>query len=103
MSKIVEVIRNKNKTQRLIAKRRKEEINKLREDTIFRALLREEFNKIDEIFKRDDIEAVIIEVPDKYLPRFGEAIYSFDLDEYVIQQDDKNPNKFFVRRKIISF
>lgn len=103
MSRITEVIKNKNKVERIRRARRKEELNSLKMDSAFKARLYDELKKIDILLEKEEIESVVIEIPDMFIAKFGAAIYSEDLAEYDVQQVDGAPNKFHVRRKFITF
>lgn len=103
MSRISEVLKNKNRVERSQRARRKEELNYLKTSSAFKARLYDELKNIDIILNSDEVDAVIIEIPDKFISRFGEAIYSEDLAEYDIQQVEGYPNRFYVRHKYIMF
>lgn len=103
MSRIAEVLRNKNRVEKIRRSRRKDELTELRMDVAFKARLHEELKRIDILFKSDDVESVVVNIPDKFLARFGAALYSGDLAEYNVQQVDGTPNKFYIRRRFISF
>lgn len=103
MSKISKVLKNKNRVERSQKARRKEELNSLRSSSAFKARLYDELKKIDILLDNSEIEAVIITIPDTFLAKFGEAIYSEDLAEYDIQQVEGVPNQFYVRHKYLQF
>lgn len=103
MSRLGEVIKNKNKVEKIRRARRKDEIIRLRSKTAFKAKLYDELKHIDILLDSDEIEAVIIEVPDTMQSEFGAALYSEDLIGYEIQQVDGEANKFYVRKKFLSF
>ena len=103
MSRVSEVLKNKNRVEKSQKARRKEEINSLRGASEFKAKLYDELKKIDILLNSDEIESVIITIPDIFLARFGEAIYSEDLAEYDIQQVEGVPNQFYVRHRLIQF
>lgn len=103
MSRVSEVIKNKNRVERTQKARRKEELNSLRVRSAFKARLYDELKKIDILLDSDEIESVIIAIPETFMSQFGEAIYSEDLAEYDIQQVEGSPNLFHVRHKFIQF
>ena len=103
MSRVREVLKNRNRVEKTQRARRKEEINSLRVNSAFKARLYDELKRIDILLDSDEIDSVIITIPDVFLPKFGEAIYSEDLAEYDIQQVDGVPNQFYVRHKFIQF
>jgi hypothetical protein len=103
MSKIGEVLKNRDRVEKTQKARRKEEINSLRVNSAFKARLYDELKKIDMLLDSDEIDSVVITIPDEFLAKFGEAIYSEDLAEYDIQQVDGVPNQFYVKHKFIQF
>lgn len=103
MSRIQEVLKNKNRVERTQRARRKEELNSLRVSAAFKARLYDELKKIDILLDNDEVNSVVITIPDAFLAKFGEAIYSEDLAEYDIQQVEGVPNQFYVRHKFLQF
>lgn len=103
MSRIGTVLKNRNRVERTQKARRKEELNSLRVRSAFKARLYDELKKIDILLNSNEVESVVIAIPEIFMPQFGEAIYSEDLAEYDIQQLQDAPNKFCVRHKIIQF
>jgi hypothetical protein len=97
-----QVLKNKNKVQKAIQARRKNEIVDLRMRSLFKSRLYEETQHLEAIFEYDDVDAVIVTVPDKLLPQFGNAIYGEDLASYDVEQVENETNKFYIRRKIVS-
>ena len=103
MSRISEVLKNKNKVERNRRARRRTEITRLREQTAFKARLYDELKHVDIILDDKDVDAVIITVPDNVQQYFSKALYSDDLVGYDIRQVENTPNKFYIRKKFISF
>ena len=103
MSRISEVIKNKNKIEKARKARRKNEMLTLRDKSAYKAKLYDELKHIDAILEDSDVEAIVITVPDRSLAQFNTAIYSEALVGYDIQQSEESPNQFYVRRKYISF
>lgn len=103
MSRLSEVIKNKNKVEKLRRNRRRNEITRLKAQTAFKARLYDELKHIDILLDDDDIEAIIIEVPAAMQSAFGDALYSEDLIDYEITQVDGTADRFYVRKKFIAF
>lgn len=103
MSRTSEVLKNRNRVEKTQRARRKEELNSLRVASAFKARLYDELKKIDILLDSDEVESVIITIPQSFLAKFGEAIYSEDLAEYDIQQVAGVPDQFYVRHKYIQF
>lgn len=103
MSRISEVIKNKNKVEKARKARRKNELSSLRNMSAFKAKLYDELQHIEVILGDDNVESVCIAVPDKYMNLFSSAIYSEDLSGYDVTQSDRGPNLFVIRRKFITF
>lgn len=103
MSRTSEVLKNRNKIEKARKARRKNEMVTLRNVSAFKAKLYDELKHVEIILNDNDIDSVIISVPDKSLNQFSNAIYAEDLAGYDIQQVDGQPNQFLIRRKFISF
>ncbi len=103
MSRISEVIKNKNKIEKARKLRRKNEMISLRDASAFKAKLYDELKHIEVIFEDQDVDAIIITVPDNSIAQFNNAIYSEDLAGYNIEQSKDEPNTFYIRRKYITF
>ena len=67
MSRIGEVLQNKNRVQRLSQNRRREEMASLKIDAAFKARLYDELKRIDILLDSAEIEATVITVPDNFL------------------------------------
>lgn len=103
MSRTSEVIKNKNKVEKARKARRQNEIINLKTKSAFKARLYDELRHLEIVLQDNDIDAVVITVPDKALSMFTTAIYSEDLAGYNIEQVEDQSNKFYIRRKFISF
>ena len=103
MSRLTDVLKNKNKVEKASRARRKNEIVRLRSQTAFKARLYDELKHLDIILEDEDVSAVIIEIPEKMQAYFSEALYSDDLIGYKIEQLVDAPNKFRVEKRFISF
>lgn len=103
MSRISQVLKNRNRIEKARRKRRKEEIENLNDRAAFRARLAIELRKIDFMFTDESVDAVIIEVEESSLVKFGESIYSNEMLEYDVRQVEGKPNEFEIRRKFIAF
>ena len=101
MSRIVEVIKNKNKIERSHKARRKEELTRIRGKAAYKAAINDELRYIDTLLMCNGVNGVIIKVSEKQLARFSEAIYSEVLSGYDIEQVSGEPDKFIVRLKTI--
>lgn len=98
-----EVYRNKNKLDKALKARRRNEMLNLKNKSAFKAKLYDELKYIEVILQDNDIEAVQVTVPDKVLPQFSTAIYSEDLASYDITQVEGKSNVFEIRRKFVAF
>lgn len=103
MSRLGEVIKNKNKVEKLRRTRRRNEIARLRAQTAFKARLYDELKHVDILLDDENIDAVIITVPEAMQSPFGTALYSEDLVDYDISQVEGTADKFYVRKKYIAF
>ncbi len=103
MSRISEVLKNKNKMEKARRSRRKDEMMSIKQESSFKARLYDELRKIDVLFEKEEVESVTIVIPEVFIAKFGAAIYSEDLAEYDIRQVDGYADRFSVRRKFIAF
>lgn len=103
MSRISEVIQNKNKVEKLRRTRRKDDMDTLRQESAFKAKLYEDMKRVAYLLEQDEVESVTIEIPSIYQIQFSNAIYSADLAEYNIEQAEGKANVFYIRRKFIAF
>lgn len=104
MSRISEVIKNKDKIAKLDRQRRQNDLNSLRSDAAYKARLSEDLKMVNLILNDPDVDAVAVKVPNKYLPNFSRAIYAEDLAEYDINQlEEDDANTFVIRRKVLVF
>ena len=101
MSRISEVIKNKNRIEKSHRARRKEELSNLRGKAAYKAAISDELKYIDTLLSSDEIEGVVIKVPDKQIAKFSESIYSEELAGYEITQMPNEPDKFLIRLKAI--
>lgn len=102
-SRTREVLKNKNKVEKALKARRKNEMISLRMKSAFKAKLYNELKHVEVILQDEDIDAVLVTVPDKLMSMFSTAIYSEDLASYEVTQVEGESNEFFIRRKFISF
>lgn len=103
MSRVSEVIKNKNKVEKARRIRRRNEMMALKNNSAFKAKLFDELKHVEVILSDSHVESITVQVPDNMLPQFSNAIYSEDLASYEVQQVNGEPNKFSVRKKYIDF
>lgn len=103
MSRIGDVLKNKNRVERANKARRKDELTKLRTRAAFNARLQEELALVSLMLADTDVECVVVEVPDKYMALFSSAIYSEELADFSVAQHGDEPNQFELRPKMLSF
>lgn len=103
MSKVAQVLKNKNRVEKLHKAKQKEDMAALRAEAAFKARLYDEMQHLNVLFDKDEVESIEIEVHKDLIAEFSAAIYSEDLAEYDIKQSLDAPNIFTVRRKFIAF
>ena len=101
MSKIAEVLSNKNRTEKTQRARRREETLRLKNNNTYKASLYDEMRHIDALLNSREVESVIIKVTDEQMIRFSEAIYSEELSAYEIEQVPNEPDQFIIRQRLI--
>ena len=99
MSRITEVIKNKNRVQKAQQQRRKAELDMLNKKASFNASLSEELKHLETLLNSDEIESITIRVNQDQLVSFNEAIYSDMMKIYEVTQ--KEPDVFEIRLKTI--
>ena len=103
MSRIGEVLKNKNKVEKLRVARRKDDLSSMKMDSAFSARLYDELKKIEILFEKDEIESLFITIPDIFQSKFMGAIFTDTLAGYDIKQVEGSSSEFQVRRKFIAF
>lgn len=101
MSRIIQVIQNKNKVERAQKARRNEELTNLKTKSSFKASLLEELKNVNILLNSNEIDGIIIKIPEKVIARFSEAIYSEELSGYDISQLPNEPDKFVIKYRVI--
>lgn len=102
MSRIQEVLANKNKIEKARKARRRNEMKLLKERSQFKAKLYELLQGIEVCLEDKNVDAIVINVPDDRLATFGTAIYSDEMVGYSVEQVRGNPNEFLIKRKYIT-
>ena len=94
------VIKHKNEYEKLERKRRKQELDELKQDGLFRVALNKELSIIRTILDDDSIKYVDVEINDKYLINFHGALNFEEISEFRIRQG-RDATKFRFERKEI--
>jgi len=85
------VIKTKNRVQREQKQRRRNEINELREDMIFRAKLQNDLKLVSLILSDPNVESIDVETSNKDVTNFDSAMYNSEMSEYNVI---KNGNQY---------
>ena len=101
MSRIVEVLKSKNLSERSQRARRKEEVERLRGNVAFRANLNEYLKQIDVLLESDEVDSITVVVQDNYISKFQEAMFSDIMSGYDVRQHYDKPNTFTISYKEI--
>ena len=101
MSRVSEVLKNKNRVEKAHRLRRREEMDKLKASSAYRAALNDELKHISVLLNSGQVEGVIIQIPEKMLSKFTATIYSEEMTEFDITQVEDEADKFIVRLKAI--
>ena len=99
MSKLFDVMRDKNRIQREVERKRNESIRQAKEDSLYNIRLNEDLRIIDTLFDDYTITEIRVEIDQKDISRFMRATYGDRMSEYDIIV--KN-NMAYIRRKSIS-
>lgn len=103
MSRILEVIKQKNRIEKENRRKRKEEIGKLKVLSEYKASLIEYLEQFGVVLDNEEVDSIEIEIDEKKLALFSSLIYSDDLSEYEIAQDNKKANRFIIKKKYIQY
>lgn len=101
MSRIREVLKNKNRLERDARIRRDNELKRMRREAAYKAVLRNSLKLVDTILDKPEIKSVVIEVQKNNIPEFTRVIYETDMAEYSISQ--LSATKFAIGRKELDF
>lgn len=86
MWEILYVIKNKNKYEKIEKERRKQELDDLKEDGIFRVALSKDINLLKTILDDSEVSYVEAEVDQKYLINFHKALHYEEMKIFRIAQ-----------------
>lgn len=103
MSRISQVVKNKNRVEKMRKARNKEEMVRLKNQTAYKARLYDELSHVDVILEDNDIDGVKITIPNQMIAQFSNSLYSDDLIGYDVEQVPDEPNSFIIRKKLINF
>jgi uncharacterized protein YpuA (DUF1002 family) len=103
LDRTINVFKNKNKVEKAMKARRKNELVSLKKRSAYKAKLYDELKHIEVILQDNDVDAVKITVPDNQLAQFSASIYAEDLASYDVTQVEGDANSFFIRRKFVAF
>ena len=101
MSRISEVLKNRNLVEKSQRARRKDELNALRSKAAFNASLNDEMKFVGMLLNSPEIESITVTVPEQSIAKFGEAIYSETMSSFDVQQSPDAPDKFIIRLRTI--
>ena len=87
LNRLRAVIKNKNRVQREHKRRRVDEINEMRADSIFRAKLTADLQLVNILFMDPSIKNVVVETSPNNTARLDAAMYNSEMAEYSVQKD----------------
>lgn len=101
MSRIREVLKNKNRLEREARVRRGNELKRMQREAAYKSVLRTSLKQVDALLDKPEIKSVVIDVQKSNLPEFTRVIYETDMAEYSISQ--LSATKFAISRKELDF
>lgn len=101
MSRIGDVLRNKNRVEKINRQRQQEDMANIKKEARFKTALSNDLRNLDVLLDSGEVSSVVMEIPSEHLTKFTRALYSPELADYEITQEDAN--KFRFRRKILRF
>lgn len=103
MSRISEVLKQKKAIEQQRLRDRKEQLETLKVEAVYKAKLLEDMRVISTLFENDpSLEMVKIEIPEKNLTMFSRFMYT-ELDDFKITQAADSANLFEIRRRLIEY
>ena len=103
MSRVLSVLRNKNRVEKLMKEMQRDELAEIKSEGTFKMQLLKEIGKLELLLNDEDVDEIILEVPDNSIVKFSSAIYSDELSNYNIRQVEGQYNKFIVSRKMLDY
>lgn len=100
-SELLYVWKNKNKYEKEEKKQRKQEIENLRQDGLFRVVLNNELSLIGNIFEDPSVDAIEIQIDKNKLAAFGNTVAYEEMKLYTFRQRKGTTDRFIVTRKEI--
>lgn len=101
MSRIVNVLKNKNRLEKEAMARRNRELQRMKKEASYKARLRTALKQVDNLLEKSDIKSVLVEIPKASIAEFTRVIYEPDMAEYSIRQ--LTVTKFTISRKEVDF
>lgn len=101
MSKLLSVIKSKNRISKAAKKRRNEEISNMRALSMYKVKLVDDLKMIKMMLDDNNVDSIKIKIPKEQLTYFLKVMYSEELNEYTITQVDADV--FSIGRKEINF
>lgn len=101
MSRIGNVLRNKNRLEKEAQLKRDRELQRMKKEASYKARLRDTLRQVDNLLDKPDLKSVIIEIPKASIPEFSRVIYESDMAEYTVTQI--SAVKFSICRKEVDF
>ena len=103
MSRIKEVLRQKKDIEQQRVRDRKQKLEIIKVEAIYKAKLLEDIRVLNDLFDNDpELEYIIIEIPEKNLTMFNRLMYT-ELDEFRVSQAKGKANLFEIRRRLINY
>ncbi len=101
MSRVLNVLKNKNKREKINKQRKRQVLASMQLESAYRAKLYDDMEVVRVMLDDNNVESVIIEVPKAYISQFMKAMYGDEMAWCNISQIDANT--FEIGRKMVSF
>lgn len=95
------VLKNKNRVGKENKRRRADELQKLKSEAVYRAKLSEDIKIIQMMLEDEDVDGIVISIPQQHKSKFLKAMYHEEMQEFSIRQIDGD--RFRIERKLINF
>lgn len=101
MSRIISVLKNRNRRERQIRQQQKQALETVRMEMAYKARLHEDLKLVEMILADENVKNVKVTIPQKQVTQFMRALYGEEMAEYDILQ--VAGDTFEIGRKIIPF
>jgi hypothetical protein len=101
VAQFIDAIAARSRGERVRAERRRAESRDVGKSVDFRSGIAASLKDIRCLLEQSGVTAVVVDVDETQMSLFNEALYSFELAGYSMQQDAQKPNRFKISDKVL--